>query len=181
MSLPVIHVWKKAPFIRYLFPLIAGIVLQWNLQIPPGILWFILVTSSITTITFFLIPFFERYKLSALSGLAVTLLFIALGGLLSWYKNIQHDKYWFGKKYKNENALIVTLIEIPVEKTKSYKANASVDYILQNDSCIKTKGTIILYFKKDSKLSSLEYGSQLIITKPLQEIMTSDNPGCFNY
>jgi len=181
MSLPVIHVWKKAPFIRYLFPLIAGIVLQWNLQIPPGILWFILVTSSITTITFFLIPFFERYKLSALSGLAVTLLFIALGGLLSWYKNIQHDKYWFGKKYKNENALIVTLIEIPVEKTKSYKANASVDYILQNDSCIKTKGTIILYFKKDSTPSTIGYGSQLIITKPLQEIKNSGNPGGFDY
>jgi len=181
MSLPVIHVWKKAPFIRYLFPLIAGIVLQWNLQIPPGILWFILVTSSITTITFFLIPFFERYKLSALSGLAVTLLFIALGGLLSWYKNIQHDKNWFGKKYKYENALIVTLIENPVEKTKSYKANASVNYILENDSCIKTKGTIILYFKKDSTLSTLEYGSQLIITKPLQEIKNSGNPGGFNY
>ena len=181
MSLPVIHVWKKAPFIRYLFPLIAGIVLQWNLQIPPGILWIILVTSSITTITFFLIPFFERYKLSALSGLAVTLLFIALGGLLSWYKNIQHDKNWFGKKYKNENALIVTLIETPVEKTRSFKVNASVDYILRNDSCIKTKGTIILYFKKDSTPSTIGYGSQLIITKPLQEIKNSGNPGGFDY
>jgi competence protein ComEC len=181
MSSPVIHVWKKAPFIRFLLPLIAGIVLQWNLQIPPGILWIILVTSSITTITFFLIPFFERYKLSALSGIAVIILFIALGGLLSWYKNIQHDKNWFGKGYKNENALIVTLIENPVEKTKSFKANASVDYILQNDSCIKTKGTIILYFKKDSTLSTLEYGSQLIITKPLQEIKNSGNPGGFDY
>jgi len=181
MSLPVIHVWKKAPFIRFLLPLIAGIVLQWNLQIPPGILWIVLVISSITTITFFLIPFFERYKLSALSGLAVTLLFIAVGGLLSWYKNIQHDKNWFGKKYKYENALIVTLIENPVEKTKSYKANASVNYILENDSCIKTKGTIILYFKKDSTLSTLEYGSQLIITKPLQEIKNSGNPGGFDY
>jgi len=181
MSLPVIHVWKKAPFIRFLLPLIAGIVLQWHFKVPPGFLWTILFISSITTITFFLIPFFERYKLSALSGLAITALFIALGGLLSWYKNIQHDKNWFGKKYKNENALIVNLIETPVEKTKSFKANASVDYILQNDSCIKTKGTIILYFKKDSTLSTLEYGSQLIITKPLQEIKNSGNPGGFDY
>src|SRR6188768_1391828 len=181
MSLPVIHVWKKAPFIRFLLPLIAGIVLQWNLQITPGVLWTLLCISSITTIAFFLIPYFERYKLSALNGIAVIILFIALGGLLSWYKNIQHDENWFGKKYKNENALIVTLIENPVEKTKSYKANASVDLILQNDSCIKTNGTIILYFKKDSTLSTLEYGSQLIITKPLQEIKNSGNPGGFNY
>ena len=181
MSLPVIHVWKKAPFIRFLLPLIAGIILQWNLQIPPGVLWILLCISSITTITFFFIPFFERYKLSALSGIAVIILFIALGGLLSWYKNIQHDENWFGKRYKNENALIVTLIENPVEKTRSYKANASVDHIIQNDSCIKTKGTIILYFKKDTTLSTLEYGSQLIITKPLQEIKNSGNPGGFNY
>ncbi|HMK19931.1 MAG TPA: ComEC/Rec2 family competence protein [Chitinophagaceae bacterium] len=181
MSLPVIHVWKKAPFMRFLLPLIAGIVLQWNLQIQPGILWIALCMSAIATILFFFIPFFKRYKLSALSGLAVTLLFITLGGLLSWYKNIQHDVNWFGKRYKNENALIVTLIENPVEKTKSYKANASVDYILKNNSCIKTKGTIILYFKKDSTLPTLEYGSQLIITKPLQEIKNSGNPGGFNY
>jgi len=181
MSLPVIHVWKKAPFIRFLLPLIAGIVLQWHLQISPGVLWLLLCISSITTITFFLIPFFKRYKLSALSGIAAIILFIAMGGLLSWYKNIQHDKNWFGKKYKNENALIVTLIENPVEKTRSYKANASVEYILQKDSSIKTKGTIILYFKKDSSLSTLEYGSQLIITKPLQEIKNSGNPGGFNY
>ena len=147
MSLPVIYVWKKAPIIRFLLPLIAGIVLQWNLQIQPGILWITLCISAVATILFFFIPFFERYKLSPLSGLTITLLFIALGGLLSWYKNIQHNKNWFGKNHKNENALIVTLIENPVEKTKSYKANASVDYVLQNDSCIKTKGTIILSSK----------------------------------
>ena len=181
MSLPVIHIWKKAPFIRFLLPLIAGIVLQWHLQISPTVLWILLCISSITTIAFFLIPFFERYKLSALTGIAVIILFFAVGGLLSWYKNIQHDKNWFGKKYKNENALIVTLTENPVEKTRSYKANASVDHILQNDSCIKTKGTIILYFKKDSTLSTLDYGSQLIITKSLQEIKNSGNPGGFNY
>src|SRR6478609_4028515 len=129
MSLPVIHIWKKAPFIRFLLPLIAGIILQWNLQIEPGILWITLGISVIATVLFFFIPFFERYKLSALSGLAITVLFIALGGLLSWYKNIQHDKNWFGKKYKYENILIATLIENPVEKTKSNKANVSIDHI----------------------------------------------------
>ena len=148
MSLPVIHVWKKAPFIRFLLPLIAGIILQWNLQIPPGVLWILLCISSITTITFFFIPFFERYKLSALSGIAVIILFIALGGLLSWYKNIQHDENWFGKRYKNENALIVTLIENRAEKTKSYKVNASVEYILQKDSCIKQKEQSFFILKK---------------------------------
>ena len=181
MSLPVIHIWKKAPFIRFLLPLIAGIILQWHLQIQPGVLWITLCMSAITTVTFFFIPFFERYKLSALSGMAVTVLFIALGGLLSWYKNIQHDQDWFGKNYNNESSLVVTLLEDPVEKTKSYKANASVDLLIKNDSCIKTKGTIILYFKKDSNLSSIGYGTRMAISKPLQEIKNSGNPGGFDY
>ncbi len=181
MALPVIHIWKKAPFIRFLIPLIAGIVLQWQLQIPPTILWVLLFVSAITAIAFFFIPYFERFKLSLLNGLSVSVLFIAVGGLLSWYKNIQHDDNWFGRKYNDGRSLVVTLLEHPVEKTKSYKANASVDYILHNESAIKTDGKIILYFKKDSSLSNLDYGSQLIIIKPLLEIKNSGNPGGFDY
>jgi len=181
MSLPVIHIWKKAPFTRFLLPLIIGIILQWHFQIQPSVLWLSLGISSIATVSFFFISFFELYKNSALSGAAVIILFVALGGLLSWYKNIQHDNAWFGKNYSNESSLIVTLLENPVEKTRSYKANASVNIILKNDSCIRTKGTIILYFKKDSSISNIEYGSQLIITKPLQEIKNSGNPGGFDY
>ncbi|HET6766405.1 MAG TPA: ComEC/Rec2 family competence protein, partial [Chitinophagaceae bacterium] len=181
VPLPVIHIWKRAPFIRFLIPLIAGIVLQWYLQTEPAVLWILLTVSSIITISFFFIPFFERYKLSVLLGFAVTGSFIAIGGLLAWHKNIQHADTWFGKNYIKENLLIVTLLEDPVEKTKSYKANASVDLVLSNDEFIKTKGTIILYFKKDSTLSHLGYGSQLMIGKPLQEIKNSGNPGGFDY
>jgi competence protein ComEC len=100
---------------------------------------------------------------------------------LSWYKNIQHDQDWFGKNYNTESSLVVKLLEDPVEKTKSYKANASVDLLIKKDSCIKTKGTIILYFKKDSSLSGIEYGTRLVITKRLQEIKNSGNPGGFDY
>lgn len=181
MSLPVINIWKKAPFIRFLIPMIIGIILQWHLDIQPIVLWSILSVSLIVAIAFFFIPFFERYNLSWLNGLSIAGLFIAIGGLLSWHKNIQHDKDWFGKKYENGNAIVVTLAEDPVEKTKSYKANATANYILKNDSCVQTNGTIILYFKKDILFPTLTYGSQLIISKPLQEIKNSGNPGGFDY
>ncbi|HEX6847003.1 MAG TPA: ComEC/Rec2 family competence protein, partial [Chitinophagaceae bacterium] len=181
MSRPVIHVWKKAPFIRFLIPLIAGIVLQWYFAIRPEPFWITLSVSLIVITAFFFIPFFERYKLTVLNGLSVAGLLIAIGGLLSWYKNIQHDPEWFGQNYNTQNALVVTLLEDPVEKTRSYKATSSVNFIIQRDSCIKTDGTIILYFKKDSSFSIPGYGSQLVITKPLQEIKNSGNPGGFDY
>jgi competence protein ComEC len=181
MSLPVIHLWKKAPFIRFLLPLVTGIIVQWHLQLQPLILWSLLLCAVTVVMIVFFIPFFERYKLSSLNGIAIAAIFIAIGGLLSWYKNIQHDINWFGNKYENTNSIIVTLDEDPIEKNKSFKANASVNFILKNDSLIKTKGTIILYFKKDSLFPQLTYGAQLVINKPLQEIKNSGNPGGFDY
>jgi competence protein ComEC len=181
MSAPVIHIWKNAPFIRLLIPLMTGIVLQWHLQFALIILWILCGAALTILLSFFLLPFFQRFKLSAINGLAITVLFISVGGLLAWYKDIRHDKNWFGNHYKNEAALVLTLQESPVEKTKSFKANASVDFILNNDTSIKTNGTIIIYFKKDSTTGELKYGSQLIVRKSLQEIKNSGNPGGFDY
>jgi competence protein ComEC len=181
MSAPVIYIWKNAPFIRFLIPLMAGIILQWHLKVPLIFLWISCGVSLTILICFFFLSFFERYKLSAINGLAITVLFISVGGLLAWYKNIRHDKNWFGNHYRNEVALILTLQESPVEKTKSHKANASVDFILNNDTSIKTNGTIIIYFKKDSTTDELKYGSQLMVRKSLQEIKNSGNPGGFDY
>lgn len=181
MLLPVVHIWKRAPFLRLLIPLMAGIVLQWHLQINVKVLWISLVISLILVAAFFFISFFERYKHTATSGTAIAFLFASLGALLVWQKDIRNNPDWFGINYTNEAALVVTLREPPVEKNKSYKANASVDFIIQNKSAVKSKGTIILYFKKDSSVAKLRYGSQIIIRKPLQEIKNPGNPGGFDY
>lgn len=181
MAKQVIHIWKKAPAIRMLIPLMLGILLQWHLQADTGILILILSVSFCSLFVFFFIPFFEKFKLAAANGISIAFLFASLGALLTWQKDIRHDKIWFGNNYLPGNPLIVTLLEPPVEKTKSYKANASVDFILQNDSAIKTKGTVIIYFKKDSLIKKLHYGSQIFIQKHLQEIKNSGNPGGFDY
>ena len=181
MPLRTIHIWKKAPFIRLLIPLMSGIILQWHFEISRVILWILLFISMATVFSFFFIPFFDRYKHFFINGLFIMIMFAAIGGLLSWHKNIQHDENWFANNYATGNSLIVTLTEDLVEKTKSYKANASVDHIIRENASIKTIGKIILYFKKDSALADLSYGSQLVINKPLQEIKNSGNPGGFDY
>jgi competence protein ComEC len=181
MSRPPIYIWKNAPFIRLLVPLIAGIILQWYLQITPLILWALLGISITILLTFFSIPFFQKYKLPAVNGVAITALFLSIGGLLTWNKDTRHDRDWFGKNYIPGDAIKITITEKPIEKTNSYKVNASVDFLLKNGSAIKTTGMIILYFKKDSLTRSLDYGSQFIISKDLQQIKNSGNPGGFDY
>ncbi|MBK5272001.1 MAG: ComEC family competence protein [Bacteroidia bacterium] len=177
----VIHFWKKNPFIRLLIPLMAGIAIQWHVQINERILLLLLLVAAAAVTAFFFIPLFKRYSFGFLTGIATCILFFCFGALLLWYKDIRNNDKWFGNFYHEKDALIVSLDEPLVEKTKSYKANATVSYLIDNKVKIAAKGKIILYFKKDSLLPQLDYGSQIIFKKSLQEIKNSGNPGGFDY
>ncbi|MFI5132942.1 MAG: ComEC/Rec2 family competence protein, partial [Chitinophagales bacterium] len=98
-----------------------------------------------------------------------------------WYNDIRHERQWLGNFYKETDELVASLDEPPVEKTKSVKANATVAFLIENGKRIPVKGKIILYFQKDSLPQGLAYGSQIVFTKPLQEIKNSGNPGGFDY
>lgn len=181
MPVATVYFWKKAPFVRLLIALIAGIVLQWHWQVNLTSWWMIFTTGILLSSSFFFLPFFRRYKLRTLNGVAAFSVFLALGALLAWYEDIRHQNQWLGKHYRTGDAIIVRLDEPLVEKTKSLKATASVTYLLHNDSSRLANGKIIIYFKKDSALRQLSYGSQIIFKKPLQEIKNSGNPGGFDY
>ena len=181
MLIPTIYFWKKAPFARLLASFMAGIVIQWNWQIAVSIWWSILGSCFVASFSFFYISLSGRYKLGVLNGLILLISFISIGGLLTWHNDIRHAKNWVGHHYQEAYNLVVTLDEMLVEKSKSFKANASITHLLGNEKVIPVQGKIILYFKKDSLLPRLEYGSQIIFTKPLQEIKNSGNPGGFDY
>jgi len=176
-----VHFWKKAPFVRLFLSLTAGIIVQWHFQVHVQVWWMIMFLSITAIAFFFFIPLFKRYRLAVLNGIVTCILFISVGALLVWHKDIRHNEHWLGNFYKENDMLVVTLDEPPVEKTKSIKANAVVSYLLQGKSSIPVKGNIILYFKKDSLLPQLAYGSQIVFKKSLQEIKNSGNPGGFDY
>src|ERR1043166_7914698 len=176
-----IPIWKKLPFLRFLLPLITGILLQWYIQMPVKFLWVALVLSGLLLLISFLFSVYHRYKLAIINGIAITIIFTALGCLLAWYKDIRHDQAWYGKYYKPGFLLLATLQESPVEKINSYKALATITAVENDYKLISTKGNAILYFKKDSTGFILDYGSRIIFSKPLQEIMNAGNPGSFDH
>ena len=180
MALYGSNFWKKSPFVKLLLATMAGIMVQWRFQ--PGIntWWVIISIAFISLLSFFFIPFFNRYRFAFINGVVTCILFFSIGAMLAWQKDIRNNKQWLGNFYQQQNGLIVTLDEPPVEKTKSLKANATVSYLLQTGQSIPVKGKIILYFKKDSSLQ-LNYGSQILFKKSLQEIKNSGNPGGFDY
>ena len=181
MLIPAIYFWKKAPIIRLLASFIAGIVIQWNCQIAASVWWSILGACIVASISFFYIPLYNRYKLGFGVGLGLLISFISIGGLVVWHNDIRHSKNWAGHHYKETDYLVVTLEEALVEKTKSFKANASITHLIENKKVIPVQGMIILYFRKDSLVPPLAYGSQIIFNTPLQEIKNSGNPGGFDY
>ncbi len=172
-----IPVWTEAPMLRLLVPLMGGILLQWYL---PVSFWVILFTAIISLI---LTGFFYRLqKKRFLFSAALQLLLVALGAILVWLNDTRHQPQFVGKVYTDSAVLLATLQEPLVEKERSYKAEATV-MILQKGQLQSTAGRIILYFKKDSfnGKPTLDYGSQIMFSRPLQPIQNAGNPGGFDY
>jgi competence protein ComEC len=176
-----IPVWKKAPFIRLLLPLMAGILLQWYLQIPLQFIVTAFISFGIAFLLFLLLPIAFRFKLKPLQGLIIQLVCIGLGAWLTCQKDVRRNDTWYGNFYKAGSYLVVRIDEPLVEKNKSYKADGYVERVVQNGKAIAAQGKLLLYFSKDSVKTDLTYGDRIIINKNLQDIKNSGNPGAFNY
>lgn len=177
-----IPVWKKAPFLRLLIPVIIGILLQWYIQFDWEQILLAAVCFAIAFTAFQLLPLVLRFKFQTLQGFLINLLLIVLGLFITYQKDIRYRQNWFGNVYHDSDHIIATINEPLLEKNKSYKAEVLVDNVLHNDMVKNTAGKIIIYFEKDSvNTLSLKYGDKILINKNLQEVKNSGNPGTFNY
>lgn len=176
-----IPIWKAAPFLRLLLAVIAGIILQWYLQIHILLISVITGTFLVAFILFAFLPLSVKFKLSSLQGLLLNLLLICFSMILVWKNDCRINNDWYGNYYKDKDWLIVRINEPVIEKTKSFKADGYIESIIRNDSVINGKGKLLLYFSKDSSIQQLQYGDKILINKNLQAIKNSGNPGAFNY
>jgi len=178
---PAVHFWNKAPFVRLLLPLMAGIILQWYLQFNFDLLLTVtLICISIIVIYFFL-SLVNRFRLAIVHGVLVNILVFCSGSILVWINDIRHNESWIGNHYQEENIVVAKLEEPVIEKPNSYKSLATVQNLFSNSGNKSVTGKIIIYFQKDSSLKSLNYGERISFKKSLQEIKNSGNPGSFDY
>lgn len=174
-------IFITVPILRLLLPLIAGILIQFHLNVSL-LPFFILVALGISGfVVYQVFSTSKKFQFSWLSGIAITVFFIGLGGILSFIKNIENNQNWIGKYYQNDVLVKVTLQEDIIEKEKSFKALSKAEAILINNEWQPVQGNILLYFKKDSTQPKLQYGSQIVITKGITPIINAGNPGGFNY
>ncbi|MEP7143149.1 MAG: ComEC/Rec2 family competence protein [Ferruginibacter sp.] len=183
-----IPIWKRAPFIRLLVPLTAGILLEWYLQISLLPIMISGLAFAPAYLIFFLFPLAVRFKLQIIQGLVLNLLLLSLGLLITWQKDIRNSEDWYEKVYQEGDLIVVRVDEPMVEKTKSFKANGFVEAIIHGNAVTNCKGKILLYFSKEpagerigSIADQLKYGDKILIHKTLQRIQNTGNPGAFNY
>src|SRR5579875_2364406 len=179
MSGTTVYLWKKAPVLRLFVPLVAGIVMQWYIPLSLLLIITAALISLLIVVAYSFLSVAQKWKWSSVNGMAISILFVSAGAWLVYANDIRHQQNWIGRKAAD--AYIVTLQEPLVEKPNSYKAIAQVETINHQHRQAYATGNIIIYFKKDTSLPALNYGSQIIFTRPLQPIKNTGNPGGFNY
>ncbi len=172
---------KKVPAARLLLALMTGILLEWYGNLPLAVAGTVSIAAAVLTICYALLPPYKKFKLQWLQGIFVLVLFAATGALLTYFNNIQHEPAWYEKQYDKGAVIIATLEEPLVEKAKTFKAIARVTAVQNKGTRRQARGSVILYFKKDSALQQIGYGSQIAFCKPAQTIQNTGNPGGFNY
>ncbi len=176
-----IPLWKTAPIIRLLIPLIAGILLEWKLLFDIASILYCLVLVALLLFLFYFLPLSIQFIWMPVRGILINLLFLVVGALVCWQKDIRHHPSWYGHFYQPQDFVVARILEPLVEKPKSYKSVAMVEALVRQDTVLPCKGQIIISFNKDSLLPPLQYGDQIIFHKPLQGIKNSGNPGAFDY
>ena len=176
-----IHLWKTAPFIRLLLPLIGGIIWQWYL---PIILSIIIIMAALFTIFFFSfykLSFSFRYTYQWGQGVLLHGILFCLGAYLCYSNDIRNDKQWYGKYSTDSSTIVIKILEPPVEKAKTFRTIGSVEAVLVNGHAISTRGKVLLYFAKVDSNKLPQYGQVIIVNDGLQSIKAANNPGGFNY
>ena len=176
-----IPIWKAAPFCRLLLPFIVGIILQWYVQFSISFISCCLCCFLLAYSLLFFLAIETRYKLQVFQGVLLHLIIAVFAMLLTWQNDIRHDRKWFGHYYHDSAALVVQVAEPLTEKSRSFKCEGLVEAVYTHGRMIPVKGKILIYFSKDTGTILFHYGDMFLISKPLQRIKNSGNPGAFNY
>ena len=173
--------FKSAPAIKLLLPLIAGILIQWYMHLPHWVSIVIFFIAIACSFCFNFILAQIKFKMQHWQGIFLSIAMLAIGMYCTWHNDVQMYTTWYGNHIHDSDVILATINEPPIEKNKSIKADATVQAIVQQQQIQNHSGKLLLYFSKDSLSTTLQYGDVILIHKKLQKIKNAGNPGGFNY
>jgi competence protein ComEC len=173
--------FKRAPFLRLILSLSAGISIQLYIPFNPLILFAAAVLPGLALLIFKKLPFRIRFRYDWLRGMALQMLVICGGCLLVYQSDIRHNRYYFDVLLKPGDILVGTVSEPLQQKARSYKTVIQICSIIRYNMRMPAKGKLLAYFTKGSAAARLEHGDRLLISTQIMPVQFSGNPGAFDY
>ena len=176
-----IFIWKKAPFLRLLVPVITGILFGFYFNPDISVIIFSAIVLFALLAAFRFLPKSIQFQFKATQGILISMLLILFGSYLTWHKDIRNESAWYGRFHDQKKFIVATIAEPLQDKPKSLKAIANADAVILNNTVEKVTGKFLIYFSKDSASQQLKYGDRIIVNKVLSPIFNSGNPGSIDY
>jgi competence protein ComEC len=182
MHRSLIPFWKFIPAFRPLVAFMVGIIAARYASLSPLL---VVGIGSLAMLCYWVFNWlansFTKHKLAVINGSLLLLCFASLGYLAFHRHKMQHDQKWYGHFYKDSVAIVITIQEPLVAKEKTYKAVGEIVQVSTANGVVPTKGTILLYFKKEAVAPNLDYGDCFLTTASLSALQPASNPGAFDY
>ncbi len=174
-------IWKQAPFLRLFFPFIAGILLENKYTVQAGFLAVVFCLSLILLIICNCISFSAFIGLEWVAGLVIHLAVFSLARILMHvHQDIQTDQSSCYIKGQS-NLLLARLLGDPIQKQKSYKCLAQINWLTKDHTCFNENERIFIYFSKKPDPRQYSRGSLIIFSKELRPIENFKSLSEFDY
>jgi competence protein ComEC len=171
---------QKYPALKLLLPFILGII-AWHYKLLNIPLWLgasILMGLLISFILFQRTGIGAQYIYNYINGIIVSIIIIFAGYFTTHY----HQAYLQTSHYNqiidsSKTYLKIALLEAPITKANSYKAEAKVLMVNNKTS----HGNLYVYITQADTLPNLQAGSIIYASASILPVKNNGNPGEFNY
>lgn len=169
--------WQQMPFVRILLAFTIGIVWEeiynhaW--QVYATCIMFMMLIIGLNH------RFSKTITSPITHGIAYFSLFICLGACcISIEKTKQKLSHFSDQTY---SAILVQTFQKPQKTNYGWKAEAMAIAYFKNSTLAKPCRGKVLLFAPQKTQFPLKYGTQFIIKSGIQEIVSNNNPGSFNF
>lgn len=173
-------VWKTAPLLRVVIPVISGIALQDRVPVP-GIVY-VAATFLLILWGFQWLPDKFRMRYSFIPGTVWIFVWILSGAGLRAGADIRLQSNWMGH-FTGDTTLIwkMQLMEDPVQKERWIRSTARMISVFKAGKEIPVTGWVMLKCTADAQSQHLHAGHQIITPATPQQIRSVRNPGAIDY
>lgn len=166
--------WKKAPLLRILPALIAGILWQSYHPLSEYILQIGILVAALCCVPTLFLPLQPRTRI--ITGGCWLLLWVLVGAWRMQSQDIRNQTQWLGHGYAGGQALWLRINHTPIAGAKSFRSTATVQARYDQGAWMPSYGTVLVYGRSGLPAA----GTALITRQPLQIISNAKQSGTFD-